>query len=69
MGARKKITKVIKTLKKAGITPNELRYLIFADMHEMLYTASKSDNSFDTLLLALKKSEFDTDVLLDTTFI
>lgn len=65
MGARKKIIKVIKALKKAGITPDEARYIIFADMHEMLYSSAQRDNSFDTLLLALSRAEFDTDLIVE----
>ena len=65
MGARKKIIKVIKAVEKAGLTPNDLRYIIFADMHEMLYEMAKNKEGFKRLLTALDRSNFDTDVIVE----
>ena len=60
----KQLKKVIKACAKAGITPNELRYAIFADMDQMLYDLDKKGLTlFD--LLAVVKRDLDTDELVE----
>lgn len=60
----KKFKKVIKACAKAGITPNELSYVIFADMYEMLEKLEKKGLTLYDLLNEAKR-KIDSDELVE----
>jgi hypothetical protein len=67
MGMDKKFIKVIKVLVKAGITPNELGYVIFADMYEMLCELERKNLPLSALLEEAKRKVDDDELVARIT--
>lgn len=53
--ANRKMIKVLKVLHNAGIKPGELRWLIYADMDQMLYELQKRKLTLQTLIDTIKE--------------
>lgn len=60
----KRFNKVIKKMIKAGVTPNELSYLIFSDMHEILCSLERAGLGLEVLLEESKRKP-DCDELVE----
>jgi len=60
----KKFNKVIKKMIKAGVTPNELNYIIFADMYDILCSLERTGLGLEVLLEESKRGP-ETDELIE----